>query len=94
MRLFSRFNISRDFLELDVETWANNDDYLEGLRIVNNLQVINDVAERGVKLTQEYINILTIQEDQKQYLIQVVSEYKSKYPNATKACLVKKMEMK
>lgn len=33
------------------------------------LKVINDSLERAVKITEEYINILTIDEDQKQYLI-------------------------
>nr|CAR82250.1 hypothetical protein [Cotesia congregata] len=91
LQFFERFNIDKNFLKLDVETWADNNDYLEGLRIVKNLQIVNDVAERAIKLTQEYINILTTREDQKQYLIQVVSEYKKKYPNATKACLTKKL---
>nr|CCQ71357.1 hypothetical protein CcPL6.029 [Cotesia congregata] len=91
LQFFERFNIDKNFLKLDVETWADNNDYLEGLRIVKNLQVVNDVAERAIKLTQEYINILTTREDQKQYLIQVVSEYKKKYPNATKAYLTKKL---
>lgn len=91
LKFFDRFDISKDFLETNADTWICNDNYLNGLAIVNNLQVINDVAERAVQLTQDYINRLTTQEDQKQYLIQVVSEYRAKYSTATKECLTKKI---
>ncbi|XP_017475163.1 PREDICTED: uncharacterized protein LOC108365609 [Rhagoletis zephyria] len=91
-KYFDPFNINKKFLECDVEKWSTNDDYLEGLDIVNNLQVINDVAERAVQLTQDYINILTTKEDQKHYLIQVVREYKDTYHNATKSCLTTKRD--
>lgn len=47
-KFFDRFNINKNFLEFDVETWSTDDDYLEGLNVVNNLQVVNDVAERAV----------------------------------------------
>lgn len=43
--------------------------------------VVNDVAERNVKLIEEYNTILTKDEDQKQYHLQVVNEYRKKYPH-------------
>ena len=79
LKIFDRFDISKDFLETNADTWISNDIYLNGLAIVNNLQVVNYVAERAVQLTQDYINRLTTQEGQKQYLIQVVCEYRAKY---------------
>lgn len=44
--------------------------------MANHLQVVNDSAEEAVKLTEEYINILAIHKNQKQYVIQIVREYK------------------
>jgi len=49
--------------------------------------VVNDVAERNVKLIEEYNTILTKDEDQKQYLLQVVNEYRKKYPDSKKSTL-------
>ena len=53
--------------------------------------VVNDVAERGVKLTQEYNNILTKDETEKQFVLQIVNENHKNYPAAaTKYSLKKK----
>ena len=56
---------------------------------MKHLRVVNDTAERAIKLTEEYINILATNEDEKQYVIQIVSEYKQKFQNVTKECLIK-----
>ena len=53
------------------------------------MRVVNDTAERAVKLSEEYINILVRSENEKQYVIQIVSEYKKEYQNPTKECLLK-----
>lgn len=80
-------------MELDVQTCHENDDYLRGLKIAHNIKVVNDVAERAVQLTQEYINGLAKDKNQKQYLLQVIKEYKNEFPNATKECLTKKIKV-
>ena len=36
------------------------------------IKVVNDLAKRAVQLTQEYINVLAKDENQKQYLLQVI----------------------
>ncbi|KAK0062096.1 hypothetical protein Bpfe_008589 [Biomphalaria pfeifferi] len=59
----------------NVETWKENDDYQEAFRIVQGLKVVNDCAERGVKLIQEYNSILTNYDQQKQYLLQLVQQH-------------------
>ncbi len=51
--------------------------------------VVNDVAERGVKLIQDYNNILTKDETEKQFVLQIVAGDRKKYPTATKSCLMK-----
>lgn len=59
-------------MKFDAETWHENNHYLKGLEIVKNFKVVNDVAERAVQLTQDYINGLAKDENQKQYLLQVI----------------------
>lgn len=87
LNFFSRFSISTEFFNVDPDTWETREDYQKGLKTVKNLMVVNDVAERNVKLIEEYNTILTKDEDQKQYLLQVVNEYRKKYPDSKKSTL-------
>lgn len=43
--------------------------------------MINNVTGRGVKLIEVYNNKITKDESQKQYLLQVTSDYSKKYPD-------------
>lgn len=69
--VFKRFNISMQFLESDPKTWEGSEDYRNGKHIVENLKIVNDCAERGIKLIQEYHQKLTKDEEQRQYLFKV-----------------------
>jgi len=60
--------------------WDENEDFQKGLEIVNTFRVTNDTTERGEKLMEEYNKVLTKNEDQKQYVLQVVEDYRRKYP--------------
>lgn len=86
-KLFKRFAINTIFLNEDPLKWANNEDYNKALLVLKNIPVINDVAERGVKLIEDYNNKITKDESQKQYLLQVVSDYCKKYPDHRKETL-------
>lgn len=48
---------------------------------------MNDVAERGVKLMQDCNNILTKDENEKQFVLQVVAADRKNCPTATKTPL-------
>jgi len=50
---------------------------------------VNDVAERGVALIQEFNNIITTDEEQKQMLLQVVETHRKKFPDAKKSTMSK-----
>ncbi|KAL4100680.1 hypothetical protein QTP88_020714 [Uroleucon formosanum] len=82
---FNRFGIPMNFLDLDPKLWNENDQYKKSKELVNNINVVNDIAERGVKLIEDYNKLLTKNEDQKQYLLQVVSEYRQQFPDCKKA---------
>lgn len=87
--MFSRFKISMNFMNKSPSTWREDENYQRGMKILNSLVVVNDVAERGVKLIQEYNNILSKDETEKQYIIQIVSEYRKRYPDSSKSTLSK-----
>jgi len=81
---FERFGIDTHFL---YDKWINNNAYNEGANIVAHINVVNDTAKRGVKLLEEYNSILTKDEEQKEYLLQVVKDYKMKYPDSNKSTI-------
>jgi len=65
-----------------------NEHYNEAERIVRSLKVVNDAAERCVKLIQDYNNILTKDEEQKQFLLQVIQQHRHIYPDSRKSTVV------
>ena len=71
-------------------TWNDDPGYKSGLEKLQKTVVVNDVAERGVKLIQEYNNILTKDETEIQFVLQIVNENRKNYPSATKYYLKKK----
>jgi len=87
LNLFKRFNISTDFLYNEPAKWELNEQYQKGKRILSALKCVNDIAERGVKLMEEFNEKFTKNEEQKQFLLQVVQEYRKKYPSFTKTSL-------
>jgi len=84
---FERFGIDTQFLHDEPEEWTKNPAYNEGANIVAQIKVVNDTAERGVKLIEEYNSILTKHEEQKQYQLKIVKDYKIKYPDSNKSTL-------
>jgi len=78
--------LSTSFLKTDPEHWNMNADYTVGT-VLKHLQVVNDSAERVVALIEEYNQILTKKENQKQFLLQVVQEHRCHFPNFNKGTL-------
>lgn len=83
---FKRFSINENFFKLHIKIWYKNKDYLEGLKTVKSMKVVNDVA---IQLIQECINMLPKDENQQQYLLQVIIECKNKFSSATKEYVTK-----
>lgn len=89
LNFFTRFEISTNFLKLDPSLWPEDEHFNKGLNVVKRLKVVNDTAERAVHLMEEYNNILTRDEDQKQYILQIVSEYRKSFPDPKKQTAIK-----
>lgn len=88
LRFFTITGISSNFLKKNVEDWPKDEGYINGRNIVCSMRVVNDVAERGVALMEEYNKLHTNNEEQKQYLLLLVKEYRQKYPNSNKSTLL------
>ncbi|CAH0392261.1 unnamed protein product [Bemisia tabaci] len=90
-RFFERFHLSSNFLKEDPSTWLANPQYLKNREIVKKIKVVNDTAERGVKLFEEYSQKLTKSDEERQPILQVVSDYRKAFPNVKKSTLRKKL---
>lgn len=86
---FERFNICTDFLKVDPSEWEDREDYRNGLETCKNIHVVNDAAERAVKLFSQYNDILCKCEEEKQWIITAVQSYKSNFPSVNKSILAK-----
>lgn len=84
---FVRFSLSTEFLKLDPSRWEDIEEFKENRSFCRNLFVVNDSAERGVKFMKDFNRILTNNEEEKQFLLQLVESYRKQYPNYKKSCL-------
>lgn len=87
IKFFDRLNLSKSFLVIDPSKWHDHKDFKNAVEIVRKLKVVNDIAERGVKLMQDYNKKLTTKELEYQKLLQVVKEYTKKYAFSSKKSL-------
>lgn len=81
---FEKLELDTRFLNLDPNLWEMDENYENVRKTVQNLKVVNDVAERGVALVEQFNNSLTKKEDEKQYLLQVVQQHRQRFPNCSK----------
>ena len=51
---------------------------------LKQLKVVNDTAERGVALMSKFNKLITNDEEQKQYLLRVISAHRQKYTTTVK----------
>lgn len=87
--LFHQFDLKPDFLDKSLELWSQDESYRRCLEVFRDLKVVNDIAERGVALVEKFNSLLTKDEHQRQYLLQVVKHHHSQYPNCEKGRLRK-----
>ena len=82
---FKILGLSEEFLKIDPSEWLLQESYLKDQIVATSVKVVNDLAERGVALIQEFNASLTRNEEQKQYLMQVVEDHRRKFSVPTKA---------
>ena len=72
--------IGTSFLGLPPSEWQSTAEYRLGCERSSSLRVVNDTAERGVKLFEEYNHAITKDEEEKQFLLQVVEANRKDVP--------------
>ena len=54
-----------DFLQLSSSLWQADSEYSKAQKKLKTMKVVNDVAERGVALIQDYIHVISKDEEQR-----------------------------
>ena len=79
-KFFDIMRLDPGFLSLPVETGELDSSFNEAKLTVSNLVVVNDGAERGVKLCHDYINSRK-QEGVLQNILQIVENIRARIPD-------------
>lgn len=81
--LFHLLKLDSQFFTADVEIWPECASYRESLINIQSLNVVNDCAERGVKLSSDFL-AASKREDHYQNVLQVVEQNRKNQPNLRK----------
>ncbi|GBP41266.1 hypothetical protein EVAR_32992_1 [Eumeta japonica] len=76
-QFLSRLQIDGSFLREDISSWGDNPTFLEARRRISRLKIVNDTAERAGKLMQDFNELITAEELQKQFLLRCVQEHRN-----------------
>lgn len=88
---FKIFNLDTAFLLNDPSDWSENLSFQNAFKTVSKHKTVNDTAERGIKLIEDYSSILTTNEEQKQFVLQIVGDYRKIFPDCKKQTLKRKL---
>ena len=77
-----------NWLSQPVSSWDKNDNFNELATAIRNLKVVNDCAERGVKLIEDYAKCITKNENSRQDLLQLVEKERKELKNVNKLSLI------
>ena len=51
---FEKLGLETQFIDVDLQEWEDKEDFQDGVKVAGDLAVVNDHAERGVVILQEY----------------------------------------
>ena len=81
--LLNSLQIDHEFLKEPAETWSHSTSYQASLKNIDALNVVNDCAERGVKLSSDFLSAAKSEEHYPNVL-QVAEADRKKMPNLRK----------
>ena len=70
--IFECLRMDKEWLYDKPEQWTANKSFKKGQKFVANIKIVNDEAERTVKLYSDYAAILKENEEQRASLLQVI----------------------
>ena len=85
--LFQMFQTDGSWLKEDPSLWNTLQIYQDIRKHVHSVKVINDAAERGVKLITNFAAIITDNDEQRSSLLQAVEKQRHDFPDFSKTTL-------
>jgi len=76
------------FLDVPVNEWPERQSYKTACEYANNLPWVNDCAKRGVALMQNFNATITRNEEEKQFVLQLVEKHRQAFPKCNRLDLV------
>ena len=86
-KFFDILGLDCSWLEKNPDKWEEDESYLVAKEFVTTVKVVNDTAERGVKMAEDYATILTKDDDMRAMIMQGVEQNRAKYSDFKKATL-------
>ena len=83
-QFFETLGLSSSFLDEDLECWEDLTDFQVAKDCLKAFRAVNDIAERTIKLMEDFNALMTVDEEQKQFLLQVVANHWQQLPKSTK----------
>ena len=83
-KIFQILGLDDSFLDRDPQQWESEQSYSEAKIIIPALKVPNDLAEKRVALVQSFNEALVRNEEEKQFVLQMVEYHRNKFPKALK----------
>ncbi|ESO06635.1 hypothetical protein HELRODRAFT_160824 [Helobdella robusta] len=77
MQFFAILGLPDSFLNKRPSEWREDEQYKKAFEVVSGIKPVNDFAERGVALMQDFNRAIESSEEQKQYLLQVVEYHRT-----------------
>jgi hypothetical protein len=84
-QLFRLLHVDNSWMNLPPTQWVTDAAYNEAAMFVHNCKVVNDMAERAVKLITDFAGTITKDERQRQYLLQTVENHRREISNFKKS---------
>jgi len=88
LQFFKTLKLDEQFLEHDLSEWDNLEQYKRNQDTCRSVKVVNDFAERSVALIQHFNVSLTRDEEQKQFILQVVERHRQICPVPANAAAI------
>ena len=79
---------AHSWLSRPASEWSSDTNFGIMAKFVRQLQVVNDPAERSVKLIDDFARKITMDENQRQFLLQSVEKNRQEVPVMKKGAFV------
>lgn len=89
--IFHLLDVGTDWLAKPINQWSSDPGFLVAEQFVRTVKVVNDAAERGVKLISDFATILTSDPQQRSWLLQGVEQHRKQFPSFDKKTLAMKL---